>query len=668
MKKTLIFFSMAALALMGIVITSCTSENTDVDQPQQPVNNDNVVTLTTTVSLDANNATTRALDANGVKTFAAGDQIAFIYKNTSGQTVKAVSSALPLGTYNKTATFTVTLTNPQAGAAVRYIYPAAMVATSVATDVTVNDDATINYAALNSQNGTLATLSSSLDLAVYDGTLTAGGNLPASPKLVNKLAICEYTIKDNAATPNDITSTVTAMTISDGNNTYSVSRSAAVGPIYVVIRPTSMANINYFVTAGGNNFTKSVTGKTYEAGNMYQLGLRMSKASTDLSMVDCAGNARASRWTANCYMVHTAGDYKLPLVYGNAIKNGAANPSAYTGIENASATLTFPNHAGNAINAPWITKSTNGEGVDKGMAITVASAELLWQDAKGLITNVGIDGDYLTVTVGKDADIQEGNALVAVKDGDGTIVWSWHIWVTKQTFSNLTNVDTGSHIYQLTPVNLGWVGEDISRGYCTYYQWGRKDAFAPSTGAPSTGTSTSFRTVYNINDKTVNGTVFGSSSSTTIADNIKKPKDYNHNSGTHGPCNTVYFNMWDAQLIEDGDITTATVKTVYDPCPPGFCVPTSNLYTYIGEIDTDFAWDETNKGRKLTSFSPYVFFPAAGYHGPSGLQNVGGRGNYWSSTPGGYYSGTTLYFVPNNSYRSGDYRHYLCSVRAVAEE
>mgnify|MGYP002625538388 CR=1 FL=1 len=45
-------------------------------------------------------------------------------------------------------------------------------------------------------------------------------------------------------------------------------------------------------------------------------------AVTDLSMVDCAGNARATMSTANCYMVHTAGDYKLPLVYGNAIKNG----------------------------------------------------------------------------------------------------------------------------------------------------------------------------------------------------------------------------------------------------------------------------------------------------------------------------------------------------------
>ena len=102
---------------------------------------------------------------------------------------------------------------------------------------------------------------------------------------------------------------------------------------------------------------------------------------TDLSMVDCAGNARTSMSTANCYMVHTAGNYKLPLVYGNAIKDGAANSSAYTGITNTNTTATFPNHASNAIDAPWITKATTGDGVDKGMGIAVSTAELLWQDA-----------------------------------------------------------------------------------------------------------------------------------------------------------------------------------------------------------------------------------------------------------------------------------------------
>jgi len=39
------------------------------------------------------------------------------------------------------------------------------------------------------------------------------------------LAILAVTLKDNAATPADITSTITGMTIGDGTNTYTVSPS-----------------------------------------------------------------------------------------------------------------------------------------------------------------------------------------------------------------------------------------------------------------------------------------------------------------------------------------------------------------------------------------------------------------------------------------------------------
>ena len=304
---------------------------------------------------------------------------------------------------------------------------------------------------------------------------------------------------------------------------------------------------------------------------------------TDLSMVDCAGNARNSRWTANCYMVHKAGYYKLPLVYGNAIKNGETNAEAYTGVESAHTTLTFPRHDGNAITAPWI----------KDNGITVATAELLWQDAKGLVTAVGIEGDYMLLTVGKDAATQEGNALVAAKDGDGNIVWSWHIWVTKQTFAaaDLATVITGGKdkynyelkraIYKLTPVNVGWVGERVSRGYNTYYQWGRKDPFFPTTGTGNTD-----RPVYNIYNEAVTGLTC-STSAATIADNIKNPTTWY--KFEKKPNTSTAYNLWDAQQTSnDDELDTPTKKTVYDPCPPGFCLPSTYLYFYFQLSDSMF--------------------------------------------------------------------------------
>ena len=408
---------------------------------------------------------------------------------------------------------------------------------------------------------------------------------------------------------------------------------------------------------------------------------------TDLSMVDCAGNARATMSTANCYMVHTAGDYKLPLVYGNAIKDGAANTAAYTGITNTNTTATFPNHAGNAIDAPWITKATTGTGADKGMGIVVSTAELLWQDAQGLITAVGIIGDYLTLTVGKNASEQEGNAVIAAKDAGGNIVWSWHIWVTKETFATLTTITTTDdtsigtqgvnwQIYKVTSVNLGWVatGGDGKQGYNTYYQWGRKDAFIPGTWNANTN-----RTVYDISNTPVPRLTYEASTTATIADNIKNPTTHYFNSSTKGPCDTQYYNMWDARQTLTGNIKTATKKTVYDPCPAGFCVPTGNLYYFMcnGISRSELNWDATNKGKtwRQTTYSsnttgPDLYFPASGYRhtGSGALSTVGSLGSYWSaSLTSGIYS-RYLRFNAGYWYYNNYVRAYGIPVRAVAEE
>lgn len=389
---------------------------------------------------------------------------------------------------------------------------------------------------------------------------------------------------------------------------------------------------------------------------------------TDLSMVDCAGNARTSMSTANCYMVHTAGDYKLPLVYGNAIKDGSANTDAYTGITDANTTLTFPNHAGKDITDPWIKNNKDESDND----IVVSTAELLWQDAQGLVTAVGIDGDYLTLTVGKDATEQEGNAVIAAKSSDDKIVWSWHIWVTKETFADasLTTVATGSHNYKVTPVNLGWVttGGDGKLGYAPYYQWGRKDPFK-AKGAPTD------QTVYDINGTAIAGLTYTASTTATIGDNIKNPTTHYDNSSTYGSCDTKYYNMWDAQQTVTGNITTATKKTVYDPCPAGFCVPTGNLYYFIGNGSNRAmgTWDDTNKGATWnTSITGNaLFFPASGYRSSSSsgaLNGVGSYGYCWSASPNGSNYGHNLLFDSSKWVWDDGNRANGFPVRAVAEE
>ena len=270
------FLSMAALALVGAMTVSCSSDDNIIDQAQQPATNaGNVEILTTTVSLGGDGAT-RALTSTGVKTFAEGETMAIYYwKNKGNDHVKAVSAPLTAGDITnggKSATFTFTLDNPYKDMSVVYTYPAAM----------ANADFTPNYDALyNNQDGTLATLASNFDFCTRSGAWS-GDNLP-SVTLVNQLAILAINLK-NSTGASDITGDITGMTISDGTNTYAVSRSAAAGPIYVAIRPTSDATITVTATDGTKNYTKTLTSKTYEAGNGYPVSWKMAKL-TDLSSI-----------------------------------------------------------------------------------------------------------------------------------------------------------------------------------------------------------------------------------------------------------------------------------------------------------------------------------------------------------------------------------------------
>lgn len=273
MKK---FLSMAALAMVCAMTTGCSNEDDSIiDITQQPeVIKSNVVTMTTTVGLDGGVAT-RALTSTGVKTFAADDKIAVVYETSTG-TTKVESDPITAGDISadrKTATFTVTLTDAKASGAVKYIYPAVMAGE---TDV--------DYTKLNSQDGTLASLASSLDLAVFDGNLTAEAALPASATLENKLAILAVTLKNEDGS-SEITSTIKGMTLRDGTYSYSVMRSAAAGPIYVAIRPTSSANIDITATDGTKNYTKTLTSKTYTASNGYPVSWKMTEKPDLLSGV-----------------------------------------------------------------------------------------------------------------------------------------------------------------------------------------------------------------------------------------------------------------------------------------------------------------------------------------------------------------------------------------------
>ncbi len=407
MMKTIRFSSMAALVFVGAITIGCSSDDDNNTQSPQPVT-PRVVTLTTTISLDAS-ANTRALDGNGKKTFAVGEQIAVVYTNTSSQRVKAVSKALEgsdISNEGKDATITVTLTDPVAGS-VDYIYPAAM----------AKSDGSINYSALSMQDGTLATLARDLDCAKGSGDMTLSGSEFTLPNvaLKNQLAICEFTIKKSADT--EITSSITGLTVSDGTNTYSVSRSATAGPIYVVMQPvTDGKTISMVANDASNSYYKSVSGKELVANNMYPINVTMTQGNViDLSKLtaDCTAQ------NGDMLTGKLGNNYQVSIAAGATVTlNGASiNYDSYPVLSGAFAGITCLGNATLIISGTDYVK-----GLNSGYpGIFVPSGSTLTITGSGTLFALGHDNG---------AGIGSGRSDTAVKDCGNIVIQGGTIWAT----------------------------------------------------------------------------------------------------------------------------------------------------------------------------------------------------------------------------------------------
>ena len=300
MKKNKIFLKMAALAVMGTMMSGCAEEIEALQTANQTV----IQKFTISLADDAGTRGAITIDTDskkGITTFSEGDMIAVIYQNANGKTVQSLSAELTpadLTDEGASATFTVELNNPLAGGYVRYIYPASMAAEG--TDIVPGEEpsqpTSINYTPLATQDGTLETIASSLGLAVYDGQMSTTATLPTGTdvKLENRLAIGKFTIYNNDGS-SDLTSKVTKLTINDGTNTYTVNRTASAGPIYVAMQPVSSSQTVTLsatvLNATEEYYYKSVTNNALAASNIYDINVNAIKQ-VDLSRQTAAYEAK----------------------------------------------------------------------------------------------------------------------------------------------------------------------------------------------------------------------------------------------------------------------------------------------------------------------------------------------------------------------------------------
>lgn len=424
----------------------------------------------------------------------------------------------------------------------------------------------------------------------------------------------------------------------------------------------------------------------------------------DLSTHDYKGNG-TPRNTANSYLISAPGYYRIPLVYGNAIKNGANNPSSYQTSHSGTYILQhFKDHADHDITDPWIERTNGGanNGVD-GVKVVWADESNLVHFPASAITRSGGE-TYVEFEV-KQADIKSGNAVIAVTKG-GTVVWSWHLWFAPQDVLNTTAVTNFQNkVYNFTNEPLGfnytaWSGSTYSaprsvkvkveqtvgqagakkvgyititqnngsvrQGYSTLYQFGRKDAL-PGTNTLASGSSYSF-------DNTAGGRSIGYA--------IQHPENMFRYAGAgsyyYDWCNATYENLWSADNTVESFNDNAVVKTIYDPSPAGFKMPASNAFTGFttngqngGTMNTNGTWDYGwNFNNKITGPDATVYFPASGcrYYGDGSLYSVGSYGYYWSAVPYDTGSGCYLFFYQwNVSPQYNGIRSFGFSVLPVSE-
>ena len=278
---------MALLTACAIITTGCAgSDETVTDQPKE--HQGSIITMTANVSLD-NGGTTRALTPNtGVKTFAAGEKITVAYIAGDGKVYNKESVALTatdISADGHHATFTVTFSGggsdplPAANGKMRVIYPSGMAARYGDGDYDPSDDSkTINPDKLAvSQNGRSSVLSQSLDLATFDGEMTAEGTLPAQIPLSNRLAILELTVENSGGTV--INGSIKRLVINDGTYTYTVGDGTSTTfptPMYVAVWPFADKSLFITATDGTNNYVKIVSSATLERNTINPVNLTMA--------------------------------------------------------------------------------------------------------------------------------------------------------------------------------------------------------------------------------------------------------------------------------------------------------------------------------------------------------------------------------------------------------
>ena len=263
MKTSIRIFSLAVLAL---AMAACSN---DMEQPTavQPAPGNAGEGIPFSATIATGSATTRALtEEKGIisSTWAKDEQVALIHNGV----VDVMTAGEPDENGNVTITGTLSVT-PEDNDDVIVVYPASAVD---------KDEKAVKPSLLTTQDGTLTTIATDLNLRQSNGATFKVGELTATLNgtvtLANQIAIVKFSLSDgnNALAAKQFV-------IKDGSDNVltTVTPSTPASNLYVAMAPaTNAAAFKFEATVGDFTYTYEKSGVILEASTYYQSPIKMT--------------------------------------------------------------------------------------------------------------------------------------------------------------------------------------------------------------------------------------------------------------------------------------------------------------------------------------------------------------------------------------------------------
>ena len=270
------FKSQVALMMLGAIFAACTEK--EIVEPQQ-TNAPKTYTMTVSATKGGDDATTRALtlSADGKTlnaTWTAGDKVT-VYKNDG--------YATPLGT----------LVAQSSGASTT-------LSGTLTGDINVGEELVMDYLVYGNkenQDGTLETIAKKYDHAEAIVTVASNddGNITTTgvANFESMGVIIRFTLKDSDGTPLNTTNlAVKIYTTKTTASLYHITAPSARSEFFVAVKSITNKSVTLNAYVGDKLYTYQKDGVTFNQGQYYTIGVKMSEFSGDLAFLSADYTAK----------------------------------------------------------------------------------------------------------------------------------------------------------------------------------------------------------------------------------------------------------------------------------------------------------------------------------------------------------------------------------------